>query len=316
MPAFLTSDQLAARTSRALDAAVVAGRELGLTVTEATVLHDVFSVVVHLAPSPVVVRVPVVLPPYADLDTQAARQRVELDVVRWLAEQGVPVIPPSPLVPREPVRRDGFSMTFWQFVEQDKGVEPDFVHNSGLVVGLHAALRDYPGDLPFLSAAEPRFVTEALAALEARPDLITPADLDRARREWEVLEPAVGSRDGFETAFPGVDLQPIHGDAPAVNIVASSQGPLYADFELATLGPVEWDMAALGPDCEAAYRSAAQRRGVRQLDERVLRFVNAVGMVRMVACLALAPQLPLLVEAVKPAVEQWRTMPFDCGLTG
>ncbi|WP_407554468.1 phosphotransferase [Streptomyces sp. Pv4-95] len=314
MARFLTPDQLAARTSRALDAAVAAGREFGLAVTDATVLHDVFSVVVHLAPSPMVVRVPTVLPPYADLDTQAARQRVELDVVRWLAGQGVPVIPPSPLVPPEPVRRDGFSMTFWQFVEQDASVEPDFVHNSGLVAGLHAALRDYPGDLPFLSAAEPRFVTEALADLEARPDLVTPADLDRARREWQVLEPVVGSRAAFEAAFPGIALQPIHGDAPAVNIVASSAGALYADFELATLGPVEWDMAALGPDGEAAYGSAAQRLGMRQLDERVLRFVNAVGMVRMVACLALAPQLPMLVEAVKPAVEQWRTTPFACGL--
>ncbi|MGW9175391.1 phosphotransferase family protein [Streptomyces decoyicus] len=314
MSGFMTPDQLAARTSRALDAAVTAGRGLGLTVTDATVLHDVFSVVVHLAPSPVVVRVPTVLPSYADLGIQAARQRVELDVVGWLAEQGAPVVPPSPLVPREPVQRDGFSMTFWQFVEQDKSVEPDFVHHSRLVADLHAALRAYPGDLPFLSAAEPQFTRESLAALEARPDLIAPADLDRARREWEVLEPVVRSRAGFEAAFPGIDVQPIHGDAPAVNIVATSDGELYSDFELATLGPVECDLAALGPECAAAYNSAAQRRGMRQLDERVLRFVNAVGMSRAVACLALAPQLPLLVEALKPAVEQWRTMPFAGGL--
>ncbi|WP_405803965.1 phosphotransferase family protein [Streptomyces sp. NBC_01187] len=310
----MTPDQLAARRSRALDAAVAAGRDLGLAVTDATVLHDVFSVVVHLAPAPVVVRVPTVLPSYADPDTQAARQRAELDVVTWLAEQGSPVIPPSPLVPAEPVRRDGFSMTFWQFVEQDNSVEPDFVHNSRLVVDLHAALREYPGDLPFLSAAEPRFVTEGLAALEARPDLIDPADLDRALREWEILEPVVRSRAVFEAEFPGIDFQPIHGDAPAVNIVAASHGRLYSDFELVTLGPVEWDVAALGPECEAAYNSAARQRGLRQLDERVLRFVNAVGMSRSVACLALVPQLPMLAEAVEPAIEQWRTTPFAGGL--
>ncbi|MGW1376912.1 phosphotransferase family protein [Streptomyces sp. NPDC002446] len=314
MSDFMTPDQLAARTSRAFDAAIAAGRDLGLAVADATVLHDAFSVVVHLAPSPVVVRVPTVLPSYVDLDTQAARQRVELDVVGWLARKGIPVIPPSPLVPRQPVQRDGFSMTFWQFVEQDKNVVPDFVHNASLVVDLHAALRDYPGDLPFLSADEPQFTTEGLAALEARPDLIEPAELDRARREWEVLEPVVRSRAGFEAAFPGINLQPIHGDAPAVNIVATRDGALYSDFELATLGPVEWDLAALGPECEAAYNSTAQRRGIRQLDERVLRFVNAVGMLRAVACLALAPQMPMLVEALKPAIEQWRTMPFAGGL--
>ncbi|OKH97855.1 aminoglycoside phosphotransferase [Streptomyces sp. CB02923] len=313
MPGFMTPDQLAARTSRARDAAVAAGRDLGLTVTDATVLHDVFSVVVHLAPSPVVVRVPTVLPPYAGPDIQAARQRLELDVVGWLAAQGVPVVPPSPLVPREPVRRDGFSMTFWQFVEQDKGGEPDYVHHSRLTAGLHAALRSYPGELPFLSAAEPRFATEALAALEGRPDLLGPADLDRARREWALLEPLVSSRAAFEAEFPGVGFQPVHGDAPAVNIVATPGGALYSDFELVTLGPVEWDVAALGPECEAAYDEAARSRGLRTLDERVLRFVNAVGMTRSVACLALAPQLPLLVEAVRPAIEHWRTLPFAGG---
>ncbi|MGI5346878.1 phosphotransferase family protein [Streptomyces sp. CA-250714] len=315
MPGFMTPDQLAARKTRALDAAVAAGRELGLTVTDATVLYDAFSVVVHLAPAPVVVRVPTVLPPYADPDTQAARQRVELDVVGWLAEQGHPVIPPSPLVPREPVQQDGFSMTFWQFVELDKSAEPDFAQNCRLVAALHAALREYPGDLPFLSAAEPRFVTEGLAALEGHPELIEPADLDRARREWEILEPVVSSRAGFEATFPGIDFQPIHGDAPAANIVTTVDGELYSDFELATLGPVEWDVAALGPECEAAYNSAAQRQGMRQLDEGVLRVVNAVGMSRAVACLALAPQLPMLVEALKPAIDQWRTMPFAGGLS-
>ncbi|MFF5982642.1 phosphotransferase family protein [Streptomyces olindensis] len=316
MQGFMTPDQIAARSSRALAAAVAAGRDLGLAATDARVLYDVFSVVVHLAPSPVVVRVPTVLLPYADAAHQSAQQRRELDVVAWLVEQGHPVIPPSPLVPREPVRRDGFSMTFWQFVEVDQSAEPDYVRNAGLVADLHAALRAYPGELPFLSAAEPRFVTEGLAALEGRPDLLDPADLDRARREWEVLAPVVGSRAGFEAAFPGVGFQPIHGDSPAANIVPAAQGELYSDFELTTLGPVEWDLAALGPDCEAAYDAAAERRGLRRLDEGVLRFVNAVGMCRAVACLALAPQLPLLVDALKPGVEQWRTMPFAGGLGG
>ncbi|MZF90625.1 phosphotransferase [Streptomyces sp. SID5643] len=316
MEGFMTPDQMSARTSRALAAAVAAGRDLGLEVADARVVYDVFSVVVHLAPSPVVVRVPTVLPSYADAGYQAARQRQELAVAGWLADQGHPVIPPSPLVPREPVLRDGFSMTFWQFVELDQSAEPDFVRQAALVADLHLALRSYPGELPFLSAAEPRFVTDGLAALEARPDLLEPADLDRARREWEVLEPVVASRAGFEAVFPGIGLQPVHGDAPAANIVSGPGGVLYSDFELTTLGPVEWDLAALGPECEAAYDEAAGRLGLRRLDQDVLRVVNAVGMSRAVACLALAPQLPLLVDALKPAVEQWRSMPFAGGLGG
>ncbi|MEV7231897.1 phosphotransferase [Polymorphospora sp. NPDC051019] len=316
MGTFMTAEQIADRTSRAVDAAVRAGRGLGLTVTDARVLYDVFSVVVHLAPSPVVARVLTVLPHHADLDSQASRQRAELDVVGWLADQGVPVIPPSSLVPREPVLVDGFSMTFWQFVEKAPATEPDYVANAGLVTDLHAAMRAYPGELSFLSAAEPRFIEDSIARLDGRPDLIDPADLDRARREWQVLEPVVRSRTAFEKKFPGIDLQPIHGDCPAVNIFHEVDGDLYADFEMVTLGPVEWDLAGLGPECEAAYNREARRKGMRQLNEDVLRFVNAVGMLRGVASLALAPQLPLLADAAGELSAQWRSMPFAGGLVG
>ncbi|WP_405537327.1 phosphotransferase family protein [Streptomyces antimycoticus] len=307
---------IARRTSAAVDAAVGAARDLGLTVTDAKVLHDLFSVVVHLAPAPVVARVPTVLPRYVDLDSRARRQQAELDVTRWLADRGTPVIPPSPLVPLEPVQRDGFAMTFWQFVEERRDTEPDYVANSEITADLHAAMRTYPGPLSFLSAAEPRFIVDSFALLETRADLIGPADLERARREWQVLEPLVRSRAAFETAFPGIDLQPIHGDSPPANIFSGADGDLYADFELVTLGPVEWDLAALGPTLESAYNRGARRNGMRPLNQDVLGFVNAVGMLRAIASLSLVPQLPQLMEYVEPAVDQWRTMPFAGGVAG
>ncbi|MGO1052903.1 aminoglycoside phosphotransferase family protein [Crossiella sp. CA198] len=315
MTTYLTRSDLARRTAAAVDAAVGAGRDLGLAVTEARVLHDLFSVVVHLAPAPVVARIPVVLPESAGLDALAHRQQAELDVTRWLADQGVPVLPPSPLVPRKPVRRNGFSMTFWQLVAEDRSKEPDYAANAESTADLHAALRDYPGQLSFLSAAEPEFITEGLALLGDQPDLLDPADLDRARHEWRVLEPLVRSRTAFEQAFPGIDLQPIHGDSPPANIFAGVDGDRYADFELVTLGPVEWDLAALGPDLEAAYNRGAQRNGLRELRADVLGFVNAVGMLRGIAFLALAPQMPAIVEYVTPTLEPWRGTPFAGGLT-
>ncbi|MCK2239035.1 MULTISPECIES: phosphotransferase [unclassified Crossiella] len=315
MTTFLTQSDITRRTAAAVDAAVGAGRDLGLAVTEARVLHDLFSVVVHLAPAPVVARIPVVLPESAGLDALAHRQQAELDVTRWLADQGVPVLPPSPLVPRKPVQRNGFSMTFWQLVAEDRGKEPDYAANAESTAALHAALRDYPGPLSFLSAAEPEFITEGLALLGNQPDLLDAADLDRARREWQVLEPPVRSRTAFEQAFPGIDLQPIHGDSPPANIFAGADGDRYADFELVTLGPVEWDLAALGPDLEAAYNRGAQRNGLRALRADVLRFVNAVGMLRGIAFLALAPQMPAIVEYVTPTLDPWRGTPFAGGLT-
>ena len=87
MDDFLTSEQVAGRTAHAVDAAVRAGRDLGLTVTDAEVLYDVFSVVVRLAPAPVVARVPTVLPHHVDLAGLARRQQAELDVARWLADR-------------------------------------------------------------------------------------------------------------------------------------------------------------------------------------------------------------------------------------
>ncbi|GAB3209640.1 phosphotransferase family protein [Marinactinospora thermotolerans] len=312
----VTPSQIARRTSAAVDAAVGAGRDLGLAVTDAVVLHDLFSVVVHLAPSPVVARVPTVLPHCTDLASLAHRQRAELDVTRWLAARGTPVIPPSPLVPREPVQRDGFSMTFWRFVEERREGEPDYEANSESVADLHAAMRDYPGRLSFLSSAEPEFVAESLTLLDKRRDLIGPDDLDRARREWQVLEPLVRSRAAFEEAFPGIDVQPVHGDSPPANIFPGVDGDLYSDFELVTLGPVEWDLAALGPALESAYDRGARRNGMRTLNGDVLGFVNAVGMLRVIACLTLTSQLPSLLGYLEPSIEQWRAMPFAGGVVG
>ena len=64
---------------------------------------------------------------------------------------------------------------------------------------------------------------------------------------------------------------------------------------------------------EAAYDTAAAGHGLRRLDERVLRFVDAVGICRTVPCLA---QLPMLAEALEPALQRWRATLFASGLRG
>ena len=49
---------LTERTRRAVAAAVAGARRGGLRASAASVLYDAFSVIVHLSPAPVVVRVP------------------------------------------------------------------------------------------------------------------------------------------------------------------------------------------------------------------------------------------------------------------
>ena len=113
-------------------------------------------------------------------------------------------------------------------------------------------------------------------------------------------------REGFERAFPGVEVQTIHGDAPFHNMIATAEGEMWSDFELVTTGPVESDITMAGPDGVAAYTEAAARLGLRAPDERLLRVTENAGVLAVVACLAMAPQLPMLLEGVKPVVDRWR----------
>ena len=62
----------------------------------------------------------------------------------------------------------------------------------------------------------------------------------------------------------------------------------------------------IGPDGEAAYDRAATARGLPPLDRDVLAVVNAAAAIQVVACLALVPQLPLLADGLKPALDAWR----------
>ncbi|KFZ76571.1 aminoglycoside phosphotransferase [Amycolatopsis sp. MJM2582] len=306
----ITDEQRAARTARAVAAAVSAGRDLGITVTEPEVLYDVFSVIVRLAPSPVVVRVPTVLPRTTTPETQLTDQRRELAVATWLGEKGLPVVKPSPLVPAEPVQRDGFSMTFWELIEFVEDANLAVEYSAKLVAKLHATLRDYPGELAFLNGLDP-FIPDGLAQLEGRPDLLDAGDLVRARREWEVLRPLLESEEAFTKAFPNATVQPVHGDAPGYNLIVTAEGELYSDFELVNRGPIERDLAFNGPEGIAAYNAAAEELGLREVDETVLKTIEAAGRLQMVACLAMAPELPMLVEGMKPMIDLWRASPFE-----
>lgn len=306
----LSADELKARTTRAVSAATAAGRALGLSVSQPRVLYDVFSVIVHLAPAPVVVRVPTVLPPSysAAPETQIAQQRCELAVAGWLADRGHPVVPPSPLVPREPVRREGFSMTFWQLIDQVPAADTNMMRRIEQTAHLHAALREYDGDLEFW-APFATYIPDGLAALARMPGLLPATDLERAQREWAVIAPVLTSQDLFEQTFPGVGIQPIHGDAPYYNMISTPDGDLWSDFELVTLGAIESDLAMVGPEGIAAYNAAAAGAGLRPVDERVLRVTEAAGRLAVVAVLAMVPQLPMLVDGLTPALDEWRASP-------
>jgi hypothetical protein len=303
------------RATQAAEAAAAAGRELGLEVTEPTVLYDVFSAVVHLQPAPVVARIPLVLPAnLLDPAVAAARQQRELDVAQWVYEQGAPVVRPSPLVPRHSVQRDGFSMSFWEYVEHDKSSEPDYEQGTVRSAALHALLADYPGELPWFAPVTSA-VPEGLEELSADTPLLGAEDADRARREWDVLSTLCSTREAWAKAFPDSQLQPIHGDAPYYNIIPTAQGVLWSDFEDVNLGPIEWDLAGVPPEYTKIYNEAAAQLGRPGLDARAQVAADLARTLQLLVVLPLTPQMPGMADALEPLVEHWRSTPFAGGLT-
>ncbi|PEG34808.1 phosphotransferase [Mycolicibacterium agri] len=305
----MTAAELADRTHRATEAAVAVAADLGLRVQRPVVLHDVFSVVVHLAPEPVVARIPVVLTGATAPDAQAARQQRELDVVAWLDQRGVPVVAPSPLVPRRPFRRDGFPMTFWELADVADDHQPYRGVDISYSAELHAALSECPAPLPFLAPFN-HGLPEMLAVLDD-VDVLRRGETDRARAEYAALRSILANRSAFESAFPEVEVQPIQGDGPSHNVIRTKDGIRFSDFEDVTIGPVEWDLALIGAEAVAGYDDAARQRRRRVTNPDVQRVMDAARRLQFVGCLTLMPQLPLLADALMEMVQEWRDTPLD-----
>lgn len=303
----LTPEELTARRTVATECAFNAATDLGLKVEETRVLHDVFSLVVHLHPSPVVARIPLVLPPGTTPQTVQLRQQRELDVADWLARENVPVTRPSGLVPLEPVREDDFSITFWELVDVAEGHSPYTGGDYELCAALHAALAAYPGVLPFLTPFN-EGLPAMMEALEGSP-LLSDADLDRAHAEWGALQPVLASVQAFRDRFPEADVQPIQGDAPSHNVIRSRSGWVFGDFEDVCLGPVEWDLAGHGPEAVTAYNAAADPLDMRTIDPELQQVMDAARNLQMIGCLSLVPQLPMLEQGLAPMVQTWRDSP-------
>jgi hypothetical protein len=98
------------RSRRAVEAAVSLARENRLRVEEPVVLNDLFSLMVHLRPAPVVARVATCMPKVRK-PISAWLER-EIAVTTFLSERGAPVVAPSRELPPGPHERDGFPISF------------------------------------------------------------------------------------------------------------------------------------------------------------------------------------------------------------
>ena len=202
-------------TESAVRAAVEVAAWHGLRSDDPVVLRDAWHVLVHLRPLPLVARVSSGRPyPEGPSEEDVVR---ELAVASHAARGGAPVVPPSDLLDPGPHRHAGHVVTFWQYVEARREVEP-IAAGQGLR-SIHEALVDYEGDLPSLH-------TEDLARIT---DRLEPSAEVELLRELGLRQPAGAA-------------QALHGDAHLANCLP---GPLWHDFETACRGPRELDLAAL-----------------------------------------------------------------------
>ncbi|RYF11760.1 MAG: hypothetical protein EOO40_02665, partial [Deltaproteobacteria bacterium] len=156
----------------------------------------------------------------------------ENSVAKHLAESGAPVIPLHPEIPPGPYEHLGYPLNFWKFVTIIKE-DADTAETGGRMFRCHDVLRSYDGPpLP-----EMAIITESIALLETLKErgLMPGATLgmlrDRMASSMEALE-----------KFP---KQPLHGDAHLGNLLNTTLGLLWTDWEDTFLGPVEWDVASM-----------------------------------------------------------------------
>jgi Phosphotransferase enzyme family len=162
----------------------------------------------------------------------------ELDVSRYLAERGAPVVGPARGAPEKPVVAEGFVATLWPHVDHTEAGYDDHAAVARAAHALrrvHEAFADYPGALPPYSDR----IEECGRVLQRPHALPALADEDR-----EFLLRAYDDLSRSLADF-SVAARPIHGDAHMGNVFVTPTGPLWTDFETACLGPREWDAAAV-----------------------------------------------------------------------
>jgi len=213
-------------TDRALQAALTVAKQHGLPTRNARILRDLTNVLVHLAPAPVVARVPLTL---ARLRPRAWFAR-EIELVTFLASAGAPVAPPSGSVDPGPHRQADLFVSFWDHMDHDEG-RFDPVAAGRVLRELHRAIERYPGKLPSFDRLGE--VSRLLATLQPS-SLVFERELDALRELSARLFPA-----------PKWPSRPLHGDAHFRNILWTSEGPVWNDFENACRGPVAYDLACL-----------------------------------------------------------------------
>lgn len=230
----------AAKTRRAVAAAMGTAAELDLAVDDVIVLNDSNRLVIRLTPCDIVARVTPM--------THFASVELEVELARRLAQTDSPIAAPDARVGPRVFVHDGFKITMWAYCEPAPSRVLPPAEYAQALARLHAGLRR-------IEVATPHFMDRVadiqrdIASREVTPDL---ADTDRALL-------ANTLRDlGRSIVNKGAPEQLLHGEPHRFNILDTKNGPLFIDFENTARGPVEYDLAWVPGGVSQHYPDADQ----------------------------------------------------------
>ena len=167
-----------------------------------------------------------------ELPLAMATMAREVAIAGHLASLDAPALRPSVDPSPGPYVVDGCVISVWPFVDHRPATDEDAAVGGAALKRIHAALASYEGALPPYHEAVAgcaALAEDEGAMAAARPqDLRFLADLVRTG-----LERLPSDRESWVA---------LHGDAHLGNLMITPGGPIWADFEAACRGPLEWDL--------------------------------------------------------------------------
>ncbi len=210
-----------------IEAAVAVANCYGVVPDRCQILQDGHTLVVRLTETLVARVVTDIDGPRQGLDWF----KRETAVAAHLTHHHAPVIPLHPDFPATAHQHEGYAMNFWQFVTATEA-EPDPREIGSTLYQCHEILRHFPEPLPSLA-----ILHETLAILETsiEKSYFDAATVELLKRHLQ---------QSIDVLAP-LPAQALHGDAHMGNLLMTTQGMLWTDWEDAFSGPVEWDLASI-----------------------------------------------------------------------
>jgi Ser/Thr protein kinase RdoA (MazF antagonist) len=224
--------------ARATAAASSLAEAANLRVDETVVIQNSNALALRLLPCDTFARTAVVGQEVAAFEAKVAKE---------LAAVAAPTASLDPRVEPRAHERDGFAVTFWTYYRPvpDLGSPAKY---ADALYRLHAAMRGIEVDAPHFTER----IAEAERLLTHRHETPALADADR-RLLVDTLHAA-----GQEIRRHGKVDQLLHGEPHVGNILRTSVGVLFIDFETCCRGPLEFDLAHVPDEVSEQYPGVDQ----------------------------------------------------------